>query len=263
MGRQYAPDTIPEWRATLPGGRWVLAIEDIKDDEPTGTGKYQIKSVLRTLEPMDGLPHFENFVIGNDNDTNGDDPDSWKGPAGQRYIQMLKKAGIEPTGDTEQDFAAVVGQQVGAVITQRVEPAIDRNGQPNQYAGQVRSQADTFFRVGERETGLDASDGAGPVQPVLARPPVRTAPVGAAGRTTTQPPQPARATAPASRGAIGTPRQPPQPAPRPAPASAPRPAPIAQAPKSKQMKCTICNQMVNRDVFADHVEEHEKAAAEE
>ena len=231
MGKGYPPEVIPDVGVTLPAGRFVFSIESMDDSEKTSTGKYQIRAALRVVEPASfaHLPHFENFVVGTVADPEADDPDSWKGFAAARYRSLLEKAGVVMTGDIEQDTAVAVGQQVGAVIEQQVQAATNKDGSPNAYAGRVQSRVQSFFHPGERETGVD---GTGPA-------PAKGAAAAAMAA--------AKATAQAAKPAVA--------APKPA-VSAPKPA-TGKLPPPNSVKCSICNQMVSRNIFPAHVQAHE------
>ncbi|MGH2670063.1 MAG: hypothetical protein ACRDH5_13285 [bacterium] len=213
----------------------------MSDDEETSNGKYQIKARLAVVEPesLVGNSHFEAFVIGSNDDPSADDPNTWKGLSAGRYREMLTKSGVELTGDVEQDIATAVGQTIGAHITQTIEPAVTKDGQPNPYAGRVRSQVapGAFFRPGEKEVGLDAAPTDNGVAP-------RVAP---------------RAIAPAAKPAAPVAKPPAAPVVK-APAAAPRAAPVAKAApatKVQMLPCPICSESVERAGFTAHVESHE------
>ena len=224
MGKEYPADIIPDFGAPFPPGAALVRIESLDDSEPTSTGKYQIRAVLRGMEPADVVdqPHFERFVIGRDQDPEADDPQSWKGIAAQRYRDMLLKAGVQPTGNVEKDNAEATGQVLGIVVQNETQAATNRDGTPNAYAGRLQANLRTFFRQGEKAIG-------GPAPAPVAAPAVATAPkvVAAAPKVAT-----------------------------PAPAAAPTPQ---AAPKTASVKCSICNEMVPRAAFPAHVQAHEVA----
>lgn len=233
-GKQYSPDVIPEVGVQLPSGRFMFKIEEMDDSERTSNGKYQIRTTLRVVEPaqFQGTPHYENFVIGSDSDPEADDPDTWKSYAAGRYKQLLKKAGVEPSGDIEGDAASATDQLVGGLVVQSIEPPIDRHGQPNAYAGRIRSQTQAFFRPGERETGVDATtDGASASAPARPAAP-RGAPTPQVPKKLSVAPPPQQAKPPA------------------------KPAPAAAPPKAKTLPCPICQQPVVREQLGAHVEQH-------
>jgi hypothetical protein len=227
LGKSYNPAVIPEVGIQLPPGRFVFRIGALDDSQETGTGKYQIKAPLRVEEPaaFAGCPHTENFVIGTTDDPQADTEAAWKSYAAGRYRKLLEKAGIELTGDVTQDNQAAEGQLVGGIMMHTIEPPLDKLGQPNPYGGRTRVQIGDFFRVGDREPGLD---------------PVPGAPTSA---PTTPPPN--RPTSP--------PRQTPPAQTHQQPAAGPA-KPKAQANSKQTLPCGICNQRVPRDEYPQHVE---------
>jgi len=222
--KTYAPEAIPDLGVQLPAGNYILAIESVGDDQPTSTHKYQIRAVLRVVEPaaFANMPHYENFVVGTDTDMEADDPESWKGVAAQRYRDMMLKSGIEPTGSTESDFATLQGQHVGAIVQQEVQAATNRDGSPNKYAGRVQSRVARFFHPGEHSTGVSGDNGS-PAPAPQAK--------GAAGA------------AAAAKAAT-------------APVASPKPAPAAAVPKAQPVKCPVCNTMVPKTEFVKHIGTH-------
>lgn len=217
----YDPSVIPDWSGQFPAGRAHVRIEAIDWNEPTRTGKAQIRVTLRGLEPLDvkDQPHFERFVIGTDTDPAGTDPNSWTGFAARRYKDMLSKAGVHTTGSVRKDAEAAIGQSLGIVITNEVQGEKDRQGNPNPYAGRVQANIRSFFMYGSQ-------------------------PVGDGGY---RPPEPkAQAATPAAQPAATR-------VARPAPAVAQPPAPAAS------LVCQICNKAIPKTMFAAHVAAHEAA----
>ena len=245
---RYVPGNIPELGAQLPSGAYIGLFETFADgpDERSSTGKYCIVETLRVEEPVShkGMPHYEHLYIGSEADPDANDPQTWESRDGKinvaaaRYCEGMKKAGIEPTGDTEQDFLAAAGQRVGFIITQTVEPAMKDN-QPNPYAGRVRSQISQFFRPGEREPGVYAESSVGKGKSTAAPTPKPTAPSAPAAAPTAAPAP--RAVAPPAKAAPAAPPALPAKA---APTPAPRVA--KKLPTSDMVKCQICGMQVPR-----------------
>lgn len=221
MGKKYDPADIPDVGISLATGRYLFSIASLDDSQATSTGKYMIKTELRVIEPsvLANQPHFHQFVIGTDTDPEADEKASWQGFAARLYRQMALKAGFELTGDIEVDRETLVGQRVGALIQQSAQAATNRDGTPNQYAGRMQSQIQSFFHEGERETGVESDNGARAV---------------------------AKQTAPAVK---------PQPVPAAKPAAAPAAKPAGK-PATASMKCTFCNALIPRGEFAAHVGKH-------
>lgn len=187
---QY-PTDIPEVGGNLDQGAYILAVKTASDDVPTKPpgNKKQITVVYTVVEPalLKGSQHTERYVIGTESDPQALDPLTWKTPpsvyAASRFAQLLDNANVGRSGDTAKDFAALVGQHVGALIQVKVEPAKRRQRQPdgtfievdNQYVGQERAEIRKFFKPGERTPGVgDGKPAARPTGPV-ARPVIRPA----------------------------------------------------------------------------------------
>lgn len=190
MAKIYDPNIIPDLGAHLPPGAALIRIESLLDDEATSTGKYQIIGTLRIIEPADmaDQPTYERFVIGTDKDPAADDPNSWKGFAAQRYRDLLLKAGVAPTGNTDKDNSAAVGQIVGIEVVHEVQPDLNRDKTPNKYAGQIQARIKSYFRQGEKATGPVPVAGVPPAGAKPAAPaakPVAQAQAGAKPATST------------------------------------------------------------------------------
>lgn len=230
MKKQSWPvDIIPNATrfTALPPGTYLAAIESISDDDATKTEKYMLKVTLRVTEPVaqQHLPHFENFVIGTDQDSNADDPNSWTGTAAVRFKEMIEKAGVTTTGDLPADCMAAQGQVVGMVINNEVQSAQNRDGSPNAYAGRVSARVRDWFRPGERKTQVAPQ--AAPQAPAL------TGPNG---------PQ-QRAAAATAKGATAT-------------------ATVAQPKVQDTVKCSFCSKQVAKHLFQAHVQSHENEPEE-
>lgn len=235
MARTYDPASIPDPGINLPPGAFTLMIDTLSDEMPTSTHKYQIRAILRVQEPavFAEMPHYENFVVGTEKDMEGLDPESWKGIAGRRYMELLKKAGVTPSGNTDTDFQNAVGQYVGAIISNEIEPATKRDGTPNAYAGKVRSSVVRYFAPGEYVPTL-FTDG-------------QKAPVAAAATTAVAAKPAAKAAAQPIAQAVAA-----QPAP------APKAAAAAISPKaaSETVTCAMCQKPVLKTEYIAHVTAH-------
>lgn len=241
MAKTYDPASVPEPGIQLSPGAFIFMIDTLGDDQPTSTHKYQIRGVLRVREPamFAEQPHFENFVIGTDKDLDAEDPESWKGIAARRFVDMLKKSGITPSGNTDTDFQNAVGQHVGAIIANMTEPATRRDGTPNQYAGTVRANVVRWFVPGEYVPTL-FTDG-------------QKAPIAATAGAVAGTPAPAPKVAAAPKAVA------------PKAVAAPAPQPIAQVvaaqpltPKaaSETVTCAMCQKPVLKSEYVAHVTAH-------
>ena len=229
MGRQVPWDEIPSAGALVPDGVYVLEVTGLEESQ-SQSGKLMYPGVFAVVEPVDfaGYPVYENYVIGNDDDPNADDPATWKKSMGSRFMRtMLDKAGVPLDGDMDAVSAEAAGRQFLAVIGQR---ETDRGTMVNQ----IRS----YYALGEREVGV--SSGATPTTRPGPKPAPRAAPQAAAPRPAPRPaPKPAATPAPARAASAG---------------ARPAAAPATRAPAVKMLTCTICKKPVPRDEFADHVE---------
>ena len=177
--------SIPR-NSSLPGGNWTLEVEEIEDVK-TVDGRRMLKATCRSVAPVPGLPHFENFVIGTEHDAAAADPNTWIASfAATRLMQICDKAGAQLPDECEVDelCEAVRGLQFDAIAVQSVD-----DGKKNpKYKGQVRTQLTAFFEPGTLDKGT--APGSSPAQ---TRPQGRPVP---------------RATAPAPRAPAPAPRSP-------------------------------------------------------
>lgn len=236
MGRVIPGDSIPD-SLNCPEGTYLFDITQLEETVSNAEGrtdkvqKLMYVAHLTTREPVVGIPHREFFNIGNDDDPNAEQPETWVANA-RRLKLFCGKAGVPIAGDVDMDdvIAQVAGQQViGTVVVQK---DTDKN---SRYYGQEQSRVATWLAPGEREPSM-ATSGA---KPAAAKPVARTA---APAR-----PAPART------------------APPPAPAAAPRAAasakPVAAKPAAKPAAetmnlCAFCNEQVPRSEFVAHVNTH-------
>lgn len=242
MGRSVNFDAVPDTNV-VPDGVYRVSIAEF-EEKTSKNGKLMYNARLEIIEPQEfeGMGIFEMFVIGSDDDLDAQDDATWVKSFGARRMKnMLKAAGVPLDNDMDTVSAAAIQQELVVAVSQKVETEGD-------YAGRVRNNIGGFFPLGQKEVGLNAGNVPTPkaMPKVAPAPAQRTAPASAiAGRpigtahTAPAPAQPVRAAQPA-------------PAARPTPA-----APRAAVPKaSPQVKCTICDSMVERATFADHVEGH-------
>ena len=198
----------------LPDGVYELQIESL-EDTTSGSGKRMFKCCLRVTEPKEWAnhPHFENFVIGSDDDPDGAQPETRKRSLGAITLKkMLSKAGVPLDRMVCQN---AVGQRVVCNIIQTIET------KEGQYKGQARNKITRWYAAGEAATG-----------------------------TSTQPTPPLAAQPPKARGAAGRPNEPTPPAtPAPGVGVSPRPAP---APRSGNVPCGACGAIVISTLLPKH-----------
>lgn len=249
MGRSVNFDAVPDTNV-VPDGVYRVSIAEF-EEKTSKNGKLMYNARLEIIEPQEfeGMGIFEMFVIGSDDDLDAQDDTTWVKSFGARRMKnMLKAAGVPLDNDMDTVSAAAIQQELVVAVSQKVETEGD-------YAGRVRNNIGGFFPLGQKEVGLNGQGVASPAPKAMPKaapaPAARTAPapaiagrpIGTAHAAPTAQPTPARAVQPA-----------PTPAPRPA-------APRAAVPKaSPQVKCTICDTLVDRATFADHVEQHANEA---
>lgn len=224
MGRKYNPDAIPD-SAIWPTCMALCEIQSIDEDQ-SSTGKLMYVGHFRGMEPktIKGLMlNPENFVVGNDDDPQWQDPETVTFGL-QRLKRVMKCSGIQLGDDLDEDLHACQGQQVLIDVYQ----IVDDGERDPRYKGMIRNRIRDFHTPGEREIGVvdEKPTGAAkaPAKPVAAPTRERSAVAAAA--------------APASK-------------------AAPKATPKA-TPKPDDLKCSICAGVVARKDFAAHVAAHDE-----
>ena len=197
------PDTM-----MLPAGKLLLQITEI-EEVVSGSGKLMYKHKLTAIEPVEvaGMIHFENFVIGTDDDPLADSPNTWRASIGaKRMKNMYTKARVP---FSESMFATMAAARGAMFVAKTV---VKKDNDPNsKYFGQEQTNITTCYVVGEVVPALDGNApgvagvgvGVSPGMPVMPAAPSALSPMPAAA------PGPAPAPAP------------------PAPVAPPTPAPAA------------------------------------
>ena len=249
---------VPD-RIILDAGAYELTIENV-EEALSKTDKLMYKAELRVAGPNGvpgiGMPQFENFVIGTDEDLNADDPNTWlKSRGASRLKQLLKAAQVEIGDDVDECIAQALGQSIVARIIAFTEPDLNRDKTPNEYAGQPRNRIASFHPLGAVETGL------APEAPETARQPARPPARPPAARPAAPAPLPPRRAVPprtttAPRvGTQPTPATAPTPPPPTAKPPARKPAADAKAPKDRIVACGNCNQEMYESQFEAHMDQ--------
>lgn len=166
MGRTWSPEDIPE-STLLPDGIYPFDIEGIKEDQ-TKKGWLMYTATYRVAEgDFVGMPQFDRFTIGTEDDPNADDPETWKRSISARQLKRLFKAAQVPlSSDVDEMCQAAMGQRFLGVIAQE----IDKGERDPKYKGMTRNNFRGYYAVGERE----ATNVAKPA-PALTRPAPRAA----------------------------------------------------------------------------------------
>lgn len=122
-------------------GPYVTSAKITEGASKSGKLMYTFVGKIQEHAEFLGVPLYENFVIGSDNDRDAEDPDTWKKSIGAgRMRQCLNSAGIPPNEDVDEMIANefVVGVNVGHEITTN----------PNSGEKEPRNKVLSFFAVG-------------------------------------------------------------------------------------------------------------------
>jgi len=258
--------------------------DDIPDSNVFQTGSYQVIGVeLKEIFAANGklmysmdvaiadhpktamytnMHYFENFVVGSDDDPEATVQGTWAQSFGaKRLKQLIAAAQIAEKADMDKIMASFPQTQFGINLLHFNEPEKDRDGNPNQYAGQERNKLNSFWKIGEREPEIEPKKAVpGAVKPAVAptAPPLAPVvgvapaiPVAASPLAIPTPAamQPTPVAPPVAPAAPAAPAPPVVPVP---PAVAPAVAPAA--PGAVQMlPCNLCGQQIEATQFATHI----------
>lgn len=269
MSRQMPWDQIPESNVFPTGAYHVTGVK--LEERFSANGKLMYAADIAIVEHaatamFTNMHHFENFVIGSDDDLEAQVPGTWVQSFGaKRLKQMLKAAQITEKADMEKICAGFAGVQFVLGLRWYREPELDKQGLPNQYAGQERNDVTGFYKIGVKEPGIEQKAGAavagGVKVPIVApaAPPVSapvTAPVVAA------PSAPKPQAAPVAGVAASSPPVSAPPTPQTTAGGAPPvgatipadPAPVAAGGATEAtLLCQVCNTQVPAIQFAEHI----------
>ena len=200
--RIWNPNAIKD-TTLFDSGPYLFTIESIEEGQ-TRAGQFAYKAVLRATEgkaDFIGMPKFETFTMGTEQDPQWQDPDT-VGPGARGFKNLLRACGLDVDHpDVDELIAAATGQTVGGIV----DKALDKGG----------TMRDNVTRWYPAATP--------PAAPAKAAPPVAAKPT---AQTVVQ-----KAVAQA------------------------KPA----APKAEtSIKCGVCNTMVPRSQFGQHVATHEE-----
>jgi len=142
------------WKETIPesnlydAGYYNMDLETVEVDH-TKSGLKQYRATCRITEPKDvrGQMYFARFVVGNEDDPDAGDPNTWKGFGAQRLRSFLAAVGAKD-GHPDDIWPDLEGESVCAQLGKRTD---NKKGSP--YEGQEQ-QTDKWFKVGDREPGL-------------------------------------------------------------------------------------------------------------
>jgi len=262
MGRQMPWDAIPDSNVFPTGNFHVTGVK--LEERFSNNGKLMYSADMQILEhPNTGMytnmHHFENFVIGSDEDLTADVPGTWQQSFGaKRLKQMLKAAQVSEHADMDKICAGFNGVQFILSLRWFREPELNKDGTPNQYAGQERNDVTGFAKIGAKEPMIEPQKGAVgpgakpapvapvappvsglPVGPPAVAPPIAPPPVGVpvAGPPPTAPPT---AVPPVGPPVVNVPQT-------------PTPAVTPVAGGGQMLPCNVCGQQVPAEQFAQHI----------
>jgi len=255
MGRQMPYDDIPESNV-FPSGDYH--VQGIKLEEMlSNNGKLMYNMDIQIMEhpntaPFTNMHYFENFVIGSDEDLEATVAGTWVQSVGARRLkQVLKAAQVAEKNDMDKICAGFAGVQFMTGLQEYKEPAKQRDGQENPYAGQPRNKSVGFYKIGEREPKLEVKKGV-PGQPVVTTPVQPTPPVTPQPAAMGQPvAQPAPAVAQPAVPATPTPATPPVQQPNVPVTPAPQPVAVEGGPAT--LPCGACGGQVPTKEYAEHI----------
>jgi len=163
----------------LPAGDYYLR-KDTYEASPekarTKTGRYMPSIAWVVTEPAEfkGRKIFQRdyFVLGTEEDPDVEHEDT-VGPGLGKLKRLAEAAGVPWEGDIEDIMDEI--ETVGAYLVRKIEPAEikDRDSGemvPNEYAGRIRVEVKSYFKIGEREPKVIDEDGPTAGSGKLARP---------------------------------------------------------------------------------------------
>lgn len=107
--------------STVPDNGYILEIHKV-EPSTTKTGKKSYKAQLKVVEgKYKGAMLFENFTIGNDEDPEAEEPDTWNASMGaKQFKQMVEKSGVDLDDDADEEDVcnALKGARVYAIVTE-------------------------------------------------------------------------------------------------------------------------------------------------
>lgn len=243
----------------FPTGVFRMRIEELEDGVAQSSGNRMFRGRFACIEPVEfaGMAHFENFVVGNEQNPQGINP----GTMGARSLKMvLNKAQVPPTND----IAAILASSKGAEFLMAISLNTPTKGE---RAGIPQNRMVDCYKLGERPVGVTQQGAPGAIS-VSAPPPPMAPPMASQPVHVVPPPQPVYAppVMQAPPAYMPPPVAPPVYTPPPAyvpPVAPPQalthaPAPAA-APAGPQMLCTICQQYVPVSQFGAHIQAHASA----
>lgn len=227
----------------------IYHVEGVKMEKRfAGNGKLMYSIDVKVLDHPNTVAYtnkhfFNNFVIGSDDDLEAELEGTWIQSFGAKNLkQMMNAAQMTMDPDMDKNCVSFQGCQFMIGIRKYEEPA-EKNGMPNQYAGQERNDISGYFKIGTREPRVDAPAAKAAPAPAAPPPPGQGPVVGQ----------------PAIQAATTPVAAPPQPA-GPAPAQTAPPTPAAPASGAggqavATLPCNQCGEQIPTTEFAAHFQQ--------
>lgn len=155
MGKKVPWGDVQE-SSLVPDGCYHVKCESITAKKTKEANKLMYDPVYRIIAPkgFKGLPVFDHYVIGSDEDPAAKDPDTWKGAIGARNMKRaFKKMGLDVGGT--RDIDELINEAEGQELLLLVSIETQKKGQ---YKGRKQNRIDSYYAIGEHEVGIEEPD---------------------------------------------------------------------------------------------------------
>lgn len=139
-------------RLRLVSGVVQCEIEEVTPGLSSKQSLYQVATTLRVTQPAEyaGVLIWETFVIGDKQDPQAEQPETWgRTIGGSRFRRLADRAKV-PFGKMSTMAAALLKKPVIADMYTFTEPALNKDGSKNDYAGKTKRRVRDFFAVNEK-----------------------------------------------------------------------------------------------------------------
>ncbi len=177
MPRQLPWDEIPDTNV-VPGGLYPLKAVSLEEVRTRELNKLMYKVCVQIMDDprvadFSGMLIFEQFTIGSDTDPEANELNTWKKSFGARLMkQMINASQIPERADMDKICAGFADHQFIGNVSYSLD-------QSEEYKGTPRNRMTSYYKMGEREVGIDPKSfaeykgggAAGVSVPVAASPP--------------------------------------------------------------------------------------------
>ncbi len=185
MPRPLPWDEIPDTNV-VPGGLYPLVAVSMEEIYSKEHSKLMYKVCVQIMDDagvqdFSGMLLWEQFTIGSEEDPNATELNTWKKSFGAKMLkQMIAASQIAERADMDKICLNFKDHQLIANISYSVD-----NDPESEYRGQPQNRMRGFYKMGEREVGIDPKSyaeykgggAAGVSAPTVAAPPPPAAPV--------------------------------------------------------------------------------------